>query len=96
MEKEKVKTAIQNTGKEIIDISLYQLNHFAGNMLQVINAGDERLLILSAQAMRSLNTDQICSLEKYNRLLHSPLDNIEMAGGGSARCMLAEIFLQLK
>ena len=84
------------TGKEIIDISFQQLNCFAGNMLQVLNADDEHLLLMSTQAYRSLDAKQIERLEKYDRIIHSPLTNIESAGGGSARCMIAEIFLQPK
>ena len=96
LEREKLITSIQNTNKEIISISPDQLDHFAGNMLQVINADNERILIISTQAMHSLNKQQVSSLEKHNRIVHSPLHNIEMAGGGSARCMIAEVFLQKK
>ena len=96
LEREKLITSIQNTNKEIISISPDQLDHFAGNMLQVINADNERILIMSTQAMHSLNKQQVSSLEKHNRIVHSPLHNIEMAGGGSARCMIAEVFLQKK
>ena len=92
-EREKLITSLQNHGREIIDISLDQLDHFAGNMLQVLNSDNERLLIMSSQARLSLKKEQVNRLEKYNRILHSSLDNIETAGGGSARCMLAEIFL---
>ena len=81
------------TGKEIVEISLDQMNHFAGNMLQVRNNRDEPLLVMSEQAFRSLSPEQVETLEKHTRLLHSPLDTIETYGGGSARCMMAEIFL---
>ena len=95
-EKEKLIASLQSNGKEIIDISLDQLDHFAGNMLQVLNSNNERLLVMSSQAYASLSEEQVNRLEKYNRILHSSLDNIETAGGGSARCMLAEVFLQPK
>lgn len=91
-ERESVIKRLTLTNKDIIDISLQQLNSFAGNMLQVSNAGNELLLVMSTQAYRSLARDQINRLEKYNRIIHSPLDTIEAAGGGSARCMMAEIF----
>ena len=91
-ERKKVVARLHETNKEIIDISLQQLNSFAGNMLQVKNADDELLLIMSTQAYRSLTTEQLIRLEKYNRLVHSSLSTIETAGGGSARCMMAEIF----
>lgn len=82
-----------DTGKAIVDITLEQMNAFAGNMLQVRNNRDETLLVMSEQAFRALTPDQIRTLEKHTRLLHSPLDTIETYGGGSARCMIAEVFL---
>lgn len=94
--KEKLLSSLVLTNKEIIDISLQQLNCFAGNMLQVKNADDELLLVMSTQAFRSLTDLQIRTLQKYNRIIHAPLDSIETAGGGSARCMLAEVFLNKK
>ena len=92
-EKEKVIEEIEKTGKEIIDINYEQLNHFAGNMLQVINNEGEKLLVMSTQAYQSLNNEQIEKLSGYNRIIHSSLHTIEMNGGGSARCMMAEIHL---
>ncbi len=83
----------EETGKEIVEISLDQMNAFAGNMLQVRNNREETLLVMSEQAFRALTPAQIETLEKHTRLLHSPLDTIETYGGGSARCMMAEIFL---
>ena len=95
-EREKLIKSLVETGKEIIDISFQQLNCFAGNMLQVVNADGKYLLVMSSQAFGSLRKDQICRLDKYNRIIHSPLDHIEGAGGGGARCMIAEVFLQPK
>jgi len=92
-EKEQVKGTIEKTGKEIIDITYDQLNHFAGNMLQVENNGGEKLLVMSTQAYRSLSKEQVQKLSEYNRIIHSPLATIEDNGGGSARCMMAEIHL---
>jgi hypothetical protein len=65
-------------------------------MLQVINEDRELLLVMSTQAFYSLTRSQIDLLEKHNRIVHSSLYNIEAAGGGSARCMMAEIFLPAK
>lgn len=84
------------TGKEVVNISLNQMNHFAGNMLQVKNDKREKLLIMSSQAYFSLHQSQITELEKYCRIIHSPLNIIEENGGGSARCMMAEVFLPRK
>ncbi|MBS1509142.1 MAG: amidinotransferase [Bacteroidetes bacterium] len=95
-EKKKVIAAIEKTGKEIIAISLDQMNQFAGNMLQVQNKAGEKFLVMSSQAYRSLTKEQVASIEKYNAIIHSSLDTIERNGGGSARCMMAEIFLPPK
>lgn len=95
-EREQLIASFEQTKKEIIDISFEQLNHFAGNMLQVVNTDGEYLLLMSTQAYSSLYDDQITSLEKFNRIVHSALYHIESAGGGSARCMMAEVFLQPK
>ncbi len=95
-ERKNVIASLQKNNKEIIDISLDQLNSFAGNMLQVKNVDDELLLVMSTQAFNSLTPAQINALQKHNRIIYSPLNNIETAGGGSARCMLAEVFLPVK
>lgn len=92
-QKEKVIDAIKQTGKEIIDITLDQMNHFAGNMLQVENDKGEKLLVMSTQAFESLTNEQKKKLEVFNKIIHSPLTTIETNGGGSARCMMAEVHL---
>ncbi|MCX2429829.1 citrulline utilization hydrolase CtlX [Pedobacter sp. GR22-10] len=88
-----VTLSLNSTGKQIIEITLDQMNHFAGNMLQVANQSGESLLVMSEQAYLSLTADQINILEKYARIIYAPLYTIEKNGGGSARCMLAEIHL---
>jgi hypothetical protein len=95
-EKAILVNSLIKTNKEIVDISLEQLNYFAGNMLQVMNADGELLLIMSTLAYQSLTNVQIEILQKHNRIIHSSLNTIETAGGGSARCMMAEIFLKRK
>jgi len=95
-EREGTINVIKKTGKEIIDISLDQMNHFAGNMLQVQNKAGQRFLIMSSQAFKSLTVHQTSTIEKYNPIIHSSLDTIERNGGGSARCMMAEVFLPVK
>mgnify|MGYP001005846019 CR=1 FL=1 len=92
-ERENLLVQIRLTNKEVIPITQDQLDHFAGNMLQVMNAEGQSLLIMSSQAYHSLNAEQAVRLENHNPILHAPLETIESAGGGSARCMLAEIFL---
>ena len=95
-ERIKTKQIIEKSGKEIISISLDQMNHFAGNMLQVENNTGKKFLVMSSQAFRSLTIEQVSKINKYNPILHSSLDTIERNGGGSARCMMAEIFLPVK
>jgi hypothetical protein len=91
-DKEKIVRSFAKTNKEIIEITFGQLNAFAGNMLQLRNDDAEQLLVMSTQAYHSLTETQIDKLSKYNKIIHAPLYNIESAGGGSARCMIAEIF----
>ncbi len=87
---------LTNSGKTIIEITLDQMNHFAGNMLQVSNSDGENLLVMSEQAFRSLNEEQLTTLEQFSRIVYAPIYAIERNGGGSARCMLAEIHLPEK
>ena len=94
IEKENVIENIVESGKEIIEISEEQKNRFAGNMLQLI--GDKPYLVMSNSAYSSLTESQIRTIEKHCLIIHSPLDTIEACGGGSARCMMAEIFLPRK
>jgi hypothetical protein len=92
-EQDQVIQTIISTGKAIIEISMEQMEQFAGNMLQVRNRTGEELTVMSERAYQALKPDQIARLEKYCRLVHSPLTVIENTGGGSARCMMAEIHL---
>ncbi len=93
LECEKVQEVIKSTGKEIIEISEDQLQQFAGNMLQVQNNNGDKFLVMSLSAYKSLTAEQISAIEKYCEIIHSDLNTIETNGGGSARCMLAEVFL---
>jgi hypothetical protein len=95
-ERQLVINAITASGKAIIEIEFDQMNQFAGNMLQVNNKEGKLFLVMSSQAFHSLNKDQISQIELYNQILHSDITTIETNGGGSARCMMAEVFLQLK
>ncbi len=89
----KVMGTLERSGKAIVPITVDQVAHFTGNMLQVVNRLGERFLIMSSSAYRALDAEQLTLLESYNRTIHSPLDTIEQNGGGSARCMMAEVFL---
>ena len=90
-----VSETIINCNKKIIPITLHQMNHFAGNMLQLETKLGEKILVMSSQAYESLTTEQLLELNRYNRIIHSPLTTIETNGGGSARCMMAEVHLPL-
>jgi hypothetical protein len=95
-ERKNVVNAIVNSGKEIVEISENQMQQFAGNMLQVQNSEGKKFLVMSQSAYQSLNSEQISNIEKYSEIIYSDLETIETNGGGSARCMLAEVFLEKK
>ena len=92
-ERRNVIDQLKEDGKEIIDITEAQLNNFAGNMLQVKGVNETHYLVMSQAAYNSLSGSQIERLEKHTNILSSSLDTIEACGGGSARCMMAEVFL---
>jgi hypothetical protein len=92
-EKNAVVTILKLTHKEIINISFEQMNRFAGNMLEVKNKAGETLIVMSENAFNSLNQLQKTSLEKYGKLVYTDINTIESNGGGSARCMMAEVHL---
>ncbi|MCG1035662.1 citrulline utilization hydrolase CtlX [Polaribacter sargassicola] len=87
---------LKEDGKKVIDITEDQVNNFAGNMLQVKGASNERFLIMSEAANKSLSQIQRSQINNYCKIISSPLDTIEFCGGGSARCMMAEVFLPKK
>lgn len=96
LEKKIVVETLKKSGNEIIEISESQMNCFAGNMLQLKNDKDELILVMSLSAYNSLNTKQILQIEKHTKILKANIPTIETIGGGSARCMIAEIFLKEK
>ena len=92
-ERKMVLDFLKADGKEIILITEKQVNNFAGNMLEVRGSNDKKYLVMSDSAHQSLTAKQIEQLEKHAQIISSSLDTIEACGGGSARCMMAEIFL---
>ncbi len=92
-ERKMVLDSLKADEKEIILITEDQMNNFAGNMLEVQGSDERRYLVMSASAHQSLTKKQIAQLEEHVTILSSSLDTIEACGGGSARCMMAEIFL---
>ncbi len=92
-ERKMVLDSLRGDEKEVILITEDQVNNFAGNMLEVKGADDRRYLVMSKSAHQSLTKKQIAQIEEHVTILSSSLDTIEACGGGSARCMMAEIFL---
>lgn len=92
-DKKNIVSHLRQDGKEIIAITEQQMHHFAGNMLQVMGMGGRRYLIMSTAAHDSLSQLQLEKLKNHCEIVHSSLDTIEACGGGSARCMMAEVFL---
>ncbi|WP_299780439.1 citrulline utilization hydrolase CtlX [uncultured Formosa sp.] len=92
-ERKQVLQHLKETGKEVIAITESQLHYFAGNMLQVRGANNALFLVMSSSAYNALTPTQISTITKHCKIIHSSLDTIEACGGGSARCMMAEVFL---
>ncbi len=95
-EKVAVKESLLSTQKEIIDISFKQMNQFAGNMLEVKNKNGETLIVMSQNAYKALNESQKVTLQQFGKLIYADINTIENIGGGSARCMMAEVHLPLE
>ncbi|MEM1135374.1 MAG: arginine deiminase-related protein [Bacteroidota bacterium] len=95
-EKEMIIHYLEEAGKEIISISMSQMFQFCGNVLELGNKQGESLLVMSEKAYLSFLPEQIQTIEKYSKIIHSPLSTIEKLSGGGARCMIAEIFLPVK
>lgn len=89
--KKTILDALKNDGLEVVEISLKQMNHFAGNML-ALEANQKQILVLSQTAFDSLNRSQKQQLEQYATLLPCAIPTIEKIGGGSVRCMICEVF----
>lgn len=92
-ERKLVTSSLKEDGKVIVDITEEQMHQFAGNMLEVEGAFGKKYMVMSEAARRSLTPKQIELIEQYDHILSSDLEVIETLGGGSARCMLAEVFL---
>ena len=84
---------LKEDGKEVIAISEVQMHSFAGNMLQVLGSNETSYLVMSTTAYESLQPDQLSKIRKHCEIIHADLSTIEPCGGGSARCMMAEVFL---
>lgn len=91
-ERKSVLDSLHQSKKEIIEISMEQMNNFGANVLEVNSIDNESCLIMSESAKNAFTADQKNVIKRYSKIISSPLQSIEQAGGGSARCMLAEIF----
>ena len=87
---------IKKSEKELINISENQVEKFAGNMLELLNGKGESVLVMSKSAENSLSENQKNTITNYSKIISSDINTIELCGGGSARCMMAEIFLPKK
>lgn len=92
IEREKVMTRLSESGKIIVDITLDQVDHFAGNMLEVKSRNRQPIMVMSESARRALTPEQERTISTYNKIVSVDLSTIETNGGGSVRCMMAEIF----
>ena len=92
-EKKNVLKHLKEDGKQVIDITEAQMHSFAGNMLQVRGEKDEKFLVMSTAAYESLTQSQLAKINNHCKIISSSLETIETCGGGSARCMMAEVFL---
>ncbi|ARV15036.1 citrulline utilization hydrolase CtlX [Polaribacter sp. SA4-12] len=95
-ERKNVLKHLKEDGKKVIDITEEQASNFAGNMLQVHGKDNERFLIMSQAAFDSLTHSQKAQINNHCKIISSSLETIEACGGGSARCMMAEVFLPKK
>ena len=95
-EKEMLKDVLKKTQKTLVEISEKQMHSFSGNMLQVSNCEGEKFLVMSQSAYNSLNSSQLETLQSFNEIISVEIPTIEKYGGGSARCMMAEVFLPKK
>lgn len=92
-DREFLLTHFQQSNLEVIELSLQQMNGFAGNMLEVLGTNNKRLIICSQRAFDSLTEQQRQQFNQYGQLVSAAVPTIESVGGGSVRCMMAEIFL---
>jgi hypothetical protein len=91
-----VRNSLEQSGKRVVEISLAQMNQFAGNMLEIKSQKGQKMLVMSSSAYHSLSPKQITILNEYCTIHHFDLSMIEGNGGGSARCMMAEVHLPVK
>ena len=92
-DKKLLQASLESDGLTVVELSEDQINRFAGNMLEVQTSSGEKLVVMSQQAFDALTEGQRETLGQFGTLVHNRLDTIELCGGGSARCMMAEVHL---
>jgi len=92
-EKQQALASFKSTQKQVVTITFDQMNHFAGNMLEVQDKAGESLLVMSKSAWDSLDYEQKAVLSSFSKPVYADIGTIESNGGGSARCMMAEVHL---
>ena len=93
-EKDRLISSIKASNRVVVDITFDQMNAFAGNMIQLVDQHGDPVLVMSKQAYDSLTKAQVKLLSEHHRIVAPDIKTIETFGGGSARCMIAEIFLE--
>jgi hypothetical protein len=91
-QKNNIITNLKNSNLEIIDIEIDQMCSFMGNCIQLVDTNSNPLLVMSSRAYNAIKNSQLKIIEKHTDIIHSDITTIEDNGGGSARCMIAEIF----
>ena len=91
-ERQTVMRSLSESGREIIEISQFQVESFCGNILQLENSSGDSVIVMSTQAYNGFTDNQRYLLKQHGKLLHCPIDTIETYGGGSVRCMICELF----
>jgi hypothetical protein len=93
-ERKQIESTLKENGKKIIEISLEQVNQFAGNVLELANSSGEKILAMSTRAFHAFTSEQKAQIEKFSRIVHSSIETIEQIGGGGVRCMICEVLLE--
>lgn len=91
-EREQLKSSLSKHDKQVIELSFEQIKQFAGNALELKSLESEHLFVMSQSAFDSLTNSQKQQIEQFSKILSAPIPTIESNGGGSVRCMIAEIF----
>jgi len=92
-QRDKLVAKLQETGKTIVEITLDQMMQFAGNMIELKSRSGEPIMVMSQTARNALTPEQVEIISKHSKILATELETIETNGGGSARCMIAELFV---